>query len=149
MRHYLRIEALDLDGNISRMRLHTADIVSGEALTSAANIINAAFSGISDATIRKVTSELSEGGLELGTYPATGLNERSAIFLSTDELGHIYTNIIPAIADDMIATSGELSGVALSTDAIELIRTILEAVPVMSAYASLVTSDDIEGARVS
>jgi len=149
MRYYLRIEVLDRDGNIGRMRLHMPDIVTGVALEELAGTIAGAINGISDGYVRRVWSELSEGALDVGMPLPTGLMELSAIFIAGDEAGHIYTNIIPAIADDMITSTGPLAGIALSSEAIDRIVIILQSVPVMSKYNSLVVATGIEGARVS
>lgn len=149
MRYALWVEALDRDGNRARMRVHTGSMATGAALLVAANTVKSAIDGISDASITKIWSVWSDSDLEVGATAPVGINELSAIFITVDSEGNIYTGIIPAIKDSAIATSGAMAGVVLSSEAIDLIRSILQSLPVISNQLELVMTDDILAARVS
>lgn len=149
MRYALWVEALDRDGNRARMRVHTGSMATGSTLLATANTVKSAIDGISDATITKIWSVWSDSDLEVGEPAPSGINELSALFITSDSDGNIYTNIIPAIKDSAIATSGPMAGVVLSAEAIDLIRGILQSVPVLSNQLALVQTDEILAARVS
>ena len=131
------------------MTLHTGIIITPSGLSGELNTIATAISNISDGVITKIVVTVTDRFMPADIGTPTGLNEHSGLFLSTDDSDNIYTIIVPAIAPDMITTTGLMSGVLLTDEAIANMQHILDAIPVVSDALAAVGNNPIIGSVVS